>query len=93
MFDKTAMLLPTVLERPTPGCNNGEGRWCTPTRSETSCCLDTALQVVVYLYRALGSDVDTITQADLLLVIELLMVVGVDKMTSAARTTPFTRLT
>ena len=40
-------------------------------------CLDTALQVVVY--RALGSNVDTITQADLLTVIELLAVEEVEK--------------
>ena len=35
-------------------------------------CLDTTLQVVVY--RALDSGVDTVTQADLPLVIELLVV-------------------
>ena len=40
-------------------------------------CLYTTLQVVVY--RALGSDVDTVTQGDLLMVIELLVVEKVEK--------------
>ena len=40
-------------------------------------CLDKTLQVLVY--RALGSDVDTVTQADLLMVIDLLVVEEVEK--------------
>ena len=52
-------------------------------RDQLMNCLDTALQIVVY--RALGSDVDITTQAELLWVIELLV--------ATARMTPFTRPT